>query len=123
MRKLLVGAAALLASLTGVMTSASPAEAAWSGHGGAGGFHGGGARFHGGGYGYRGGGYGYRGGWGYRGWGLGPGLVAGLAVGAALAGPYYYGPPGPYYPGYYGYGCARRWVWTGYGYRPVRACY
>ncbi|HLZ82843.1 MAG TPA: hypothetical protein VKQ54_04705 [Caulobacteraceae bacterium] len=129
MKKFLIGAAALLTTMTGVMAGASPAQAAWGGHGGGfhggGGFRGGGGGFHGGGYGYRGGGYGYRGGWGYRGggWGWGPAFVGGLAVGAALADPYYYG-PGPYYPGYYGYyGCGRHWVWTGWGYRPVRACY
>ena len=43
---------------------------------------------------------------GYRGWGWGPGIVAGLAAGALIgsavaARPYYYGPPYPTYPTYY----------------------
>lgn len=51
-----------------------------------------------GGYGYRGyRGYGYRG-YGYRPWvGAGVGLATGLAIGGALAAPYYYGPPAVYY--------------------------
>jgi hypothetical protein len=53
-----------------------------------------------GGYGYRGG-YGWRGGYrgyGYRPWiGAGVGLATGLAIGSALATPYYYGPPAVYY--------------------------
>jgi BA14K-like protein len=50
-----------------------------------------------GGYGWRGGGYGYRG-YGYRPWvGAGVGLATGLAIGGALAAPYYYGPPAAYY--------------------------
>jgi hypothetical protein len=71
-------------------------------------------------------GYGWHGGWGWRGgWGWGPGpWIAGAAVGAAIAAPYYYGGYGgygPYYPyGYgYGYGCRRAWN----GYYWVRACY
>jgi hypothetical protein len=68
-------------------------------------------------------GYGWHGGWGWRGgWGWGPGpWIAGAAVGAAIAAPYYYGGYGPYYP-YgpgYGYGCRRAWN----GYYWVRACY
>jgi hypothetical protein len=131
MKKLLVGAAALLTSLTGVMASA-PADAAWGGQGPGGGYHSSatyrGGGYHAGGYGYRGGGYGYHGGYGGGwGWGLG-GLAAGIAVGSALAAPYYAAPyyAGPYVgPDYYGWygGCRREWVWTGYGYRMVRACY
>lgn len=58
-----------------------------------------------GGYGWRGGGwrgggyrgYGYRG-YGYRPWlGAGIGLATGLAIGGALASPYYYGEPEVYY--------------------------
>ena len=52
-----------------------------------------------GGYGWRGGSgwHGYRG-YGYRPWvGAGVGLATGLAVGSALAAPYYYAPPSAYY--------------------------
>jgi hypothetical protein len=62
------------------------------------------------------------GGWGWRGgccWGPGP-FIAGAAVGAAVAAPYYYRGYYPYGPGpYYGPGCRR--VWNGYAW--VRACY
>ena len=63
MKKLLVGAAALLTSLTGVMTTASSAEAAWGGHA----YHGGYVGYHGGYGGNRGYGYGYHGGYAARG--------------------------------------------------------
>jgi hypothetical protein len=100
-KTLKVGLAALLAGAS-VAATALPASAApygghggyTSGHGGYAGGHGaygGGGRGYGGGYGYRGGyggGYGYRGGgWG---WGVG-GAIAGLAIGSALAAPYYDG--------------------------------
>lgn len=40
--------------------------------------------------------------WHHRGWGFGAGLLGGAIIGGALAAPYYYGGPGPYYgPGYY----------------------
>jgi BA14K-like protein len=56
----------------------------------------------GGGYGWRGGGYGWRGGYGYRRWyGPGIGFATGLAIGGALAAPYYYAPgPRVYYDDY-----------------------
>ena len=76
---------------------------------------------------------GYHSGWGgYRGWGpgaaVGAGLV-GLAVGATLAADhpsygYGYGYPAPYYgPGYYGCRTHLRWNPTWGGYQRVRACY
>ncbi|HEX3888936.1 MAG TPA: hypothetical protein VHW05_15690 [Phenylobacterium sp.] len=76
---------------------------------------------HGGGHYY---GHGYRGGGGAVAAG-----IAGLAIGAAIAGPHYYGGyygPGPYAygPGYYGTCYTTRWVWDGYGRRvPVREAY
>jgi hypothetical protein len=136
MKKMLIGAAALVSALTGVLATATPADArdGWRG----------------GGYGYRGG-YGDRGGYGYRGDSAGPAIVAGLAglaIGASLAQPrhYYsgpaygygygyggprvvYGPPPAYYvgPTYYGWyeGCRREWVWSPRwgGYRLIDACY
>ena len=130
MKKLIVGAAALLSALTGVLATATPAAAdGWRGgygHGYASG------RGYGGGYGYRG--------YDHRGYGAGPAIVAGLAglaIGASLshphpyyAGPRYYaGPPPAYYVGrtYYGYyeGCRREWVWDYRwgGYRAVEACF
>jgi len=55
------------------------------------------------------------------GWGLGAGLLGGIAIGALATRPYYYPPP---YPGCY---VTRRPVYDPYGnfvgYRPVRACY
>ena len=39
--------------------------------------------------------------WGGWGWGVGAGLVTGAIIGGALAAPYYYGYPYPYYGGYY----------------------
>lgn len=128
MKKWLVGAAALLTALTGSLAVATPAAAD--------GWHGG----------YHGGGYGWHGGWRHDGDGgalLAAG-IAGLAIGAALTAPrhdyyyydgpryayapaYVYGPPPGYYVGrsYWGWygGCRREWVWTGWGYRPVTACY
>ncbi len=115
MKTLLIGATALLSVLTGAVAGASPAEAR------IGGWHGGG-------------GYGYRGGY------AGPAVVAGLtglAVGAALAQPHYYGgwrggyygPPPAYYvgPAYYGWyqGCRREWVWSPRwrAYHLVDACF
>ncbi len=76
---------------------------------------------------------GYHGGYGYRGYGggavLGAGLL-GLAVGAAVAGPHYYGYPPPAYnagPAYYGYygGCRSHWRWDPYvgRYVAVSRCY
>ena len=100
MRKFLTAGVAALTAAGAISATATPAAA--QPHGG---FHGG---FHGG----WGGGYHGHGGWGY---GVGAGL-AGFALGAALASPYYYGPnyyygPGYYGPGYYGPG-------YGYGYGP-----
>ena len=73
----------------------------------------------------------------YYGHGNGAGLavagIAGLAIGAAIAGPHYgggYYAPGPYAygygygPGYYGTCYTTRWVFDGYGRRiPVREAY
>jgi len=96
-----VGLAATLAAGSMIATAAPAAAAPW------GGWHGG---------------YGYR--------GYGPGAViagglAGLAVGAALAGPHYVYGPGPYYgPAYYGPGVcvAHRTVWDPYfGHYVVRS--
>ena len=124
MRKLLTAGLAAL-TLGGSMAAVSvPADAAP--HGGGFGHAGGGGFGHGGG-GYRGGGGGYWRGGRWYGYGVGAGL-AGFALGAALADPYYYG---GYYDGYYGpgpYGCVvDRRVWDPYvGHyviRPVRyAC-
>jgi hypothetical protein len=68
----------------------------------------------------------WRGGWGWRGggwgWGVG-GFVAGAAVGAALASPYYgypYGYYGYYAPYPYPPPCVWRRVWNGYAW--VSAC-
>jgi len=76
-------------------------------------------------YGWHGGGY-------YHGRGYGPGLAVGagllgLAVGATLASPHYYGPPPAYYAGpapYYG-GCRVHYRWDPYAgrYVPVERCY
>ena len=70
--------------------------------------------------------YGHRG----NGAGLAVAGIAGLAIGAAIASPHYYGGPYAYGPGPYAYGpgygtCyATRWVWDGYGRRiPVREAY
>ena len=128
MRKILAAAVAALTFGWAVLSASAPAQAQSHGgfRGGGGGFHGGG--FRGGGGGFRGGGFrggGFRGG---RGWGGDGALfagVTGLALGAALASPYYYGygsgygydpyyygPPAPYYygPGYgFCYGRARVW--------------
>jgi hypothetical protein len=109
MRKILTAAVAALTLAGGMAATTAPVQAQTRGHGG--GFHGGGG-FRGGGF--RGGGF--RGG-GFRGRGFGAGL-AGFALGAALADPYYYGYD--YGPGYgygydygYGGGCAQR-VWDPY---------
>jgi hypothetical protein len=57
------------------------------------------------------------------GWGLGAGLLSGVAIGALATRPYYYPPPPPY-PGCY---VTQRPIYDPYGnfvgYRPVRACY
>ncbi len=68
------------------------------------------------------------------GWGLGAGLLGGVAIGALAARPYYYPPPYYYGPGpgpayYPGPGCywQRRPAVDAYGnvvgYRRVRVCY
>ncbi|HKH80725.1 MAG TPA: hypothetical protein VKA03_03790 [Methylovirgula sp.] len=76
LKKVIAGAlVAATLSFTLVATS-TPADARWGG----GGFHGG---WHGG---YARGGWGRGYGWG--GWGWGPGILGGLALGAALAYPY-----------------------------------
>jgi hypothetical protein len=75
--------------------------------------------------------YGHGGFHGHRGNGAGLAVagIAGLAIGAAIAGPHYYGGyfgPGPYAygPGYYGTCYTTRWVWDGYGRRvPVSQPY
>jgi hypothetical protein len=68
---------------------------------------------------------------GYRGWGPGAAVGAGIlgvAIGASLAHPYY-GPPPAYYagPGYWGYydGCRAYWRWDARWGRYVRVerCY
>lgn len=115
-----VGAALAAAALTSFTVAATPAEARPHGwHGGGGGWHGGGWR-----------GHGYR-----RGYGGGAVLgagIAGLAVGAALASPGYYGGY-DYGRGYgYGYGypryyspCRTTMQWDPYigDYVPMRYCY
>src|SRR5215203_722571 len=107
-----LGIAALVAvTIAGSVAMTSAADARGRGGGGfhGGGFHGGG--FHGGG-GFRGGGFhggGFRGGPGY---GIGAGLVTGLAIGALGAGYYGYPDGGYGYPyGDYGYGAYE----VGYG--------
>jgi hypothetical protein len=72
--------------------------------------------------------------WHGRGWGVGAGILGGLAAGALIGGYGYRGYPGyyaygpePYYdsygPGpYYAYGCHSRRVWTPYGWRWRRYC-
>ncbi len=110
LKKILIGAAAVLSVCGATLATSSAADAAPFG-----GYHGG---------------YGFRG-YGYRGYGggavLGAGLL-GLAVGATLAHPYYGVPPayyaGPGYWGYYG-GCRAYWRWDGYWGRYVRVdrCY
>jgi hypothetical protein len=111
MRKILTAALAALTVGGAVAATTTPADAApFYGHGG-----------------YYGHGYGY-------GRGYGPGLAVGagllgLAVGASLAGPHYYGPPPAYYagPAYYGYygGCRVHYRWDPYAgrYFPVERCY
>ena len=105
MRKILTAALAALTVGGAVAATAAPADAAP--------------------YGWHGGYHGY-------GRGYGPGLAVGagllgLAVGASLAGPHYYGPPAPYYAGpapYYG-GCRVHYRWDPYAgrYVDVTACY
>jgi hypothetical protein len=95
LKKILIGAAALLSVGGATLATTSAADAAP----------------------YYRGGYGYHGGYGYRGYGggavLGAGIL-GVAIGASLAHPYY-GPPPAYYagPGYWGYygGCRGYWRW------------
>jgi hypothetical protein len=105
LKKSLMGAVAALAMGATVAAVSTPADARGFG----GGFHGGG--FHGGGF--HGGGWGH-GGWGHGGWGRGggwgwgaAGVLGGLALGTAIASPYYgdyaYGYGYPYYQN--GYGC------------------
>ncbi len=107
MKKLMTGAAIALTLGGATLATATPASAQhWRG------------------------GYGYHGGYGYGGGAvLGAGLL-GLAVGAAVAGPHYYGyPPPGYYagPAYYGYygGCHSHWRWDPYAgrYVLVGRCY
>ena len=73
--------------------------------------------------GWRGGWGGWRGGWGGWGWGWGAGALAGAALGAAIAAPYYYGGYYPYYyaapyPYYYGYPSYYAGYYRPYGYHP-----
>jgi len=110
LKKVLIGAAAVLS--VGATTLATTSADA--------------APYHGG---YSHGGYGYRGG--YRGYGPGAAIGAGIlgvAIGASLASPYY-GPPPAYYagPGYWGYydGCRSYYRWDPHWGRYVRVerCY
>ena len=100
-KKLMTGAAVALTLGGAALATATPASAQhWGG-----GYHGGYGR------GYGGGAL------------LGAGLL-GLAVGAAVTGPHYYGyPPPGYYvgPSYYGYygGYHRHWRWDPYAGRYV----
>jgi len=109
MRKILTTAIAAITLGATALTAAAPASAAPHGS-----YHGGGGYYHGG---YRGG-YGYGRGYGYGGVALAG--LAGLAIGSALASPYYYGPGPGYYGDYYGPGpgyatCyAPHRVWDGY---------
>lgn len=69
--------------------------------------------------GWRGGWGGWRGGWG--GWGWGGGVLAGTAIGVAIAAPYYYGGYDPYYyaapyPYSYGYPAYYAGYYHPYGY-------
>lgn len=102
LKKMAVGAVAVLS--LGVATMASTSASAYPWHGG----------------------WGWRGGWG-PGAAVGAGLL-GVAIGASLAHPYY-GPPPPAYagPGYWGYygGCRSYWRWEPQWGRYVRVerCY
>jgi hypothetical protein len=105
MKKVMTGAAVALTLGGAALATATPASAQRYWHGG-----------------YYGHGYG-------GGAVLGAGLL-GLAVGAAVAGPHYYGyPPPGYYagPAYYGYygGCHSHWRWDPYAgrYVAVERCY
>jgi hypothetical protein len=93
MKKALMSTAGALALGAAVALVTVPADAR-----GFGGFHGGG--FHGG--------YG-----GYRGWGA-AGVLGGLALGSALAAPYYAYGYGYGYP-YYGYGSCGNGYYDAYG--------
>lgn len=111
LKKVLVGASALLTLGAATLASTAADAAPWHG---------------GGGFGYHGG---YHGGW--RGYGPGAVIGAGLlgaVVGASLERPYYGPPPAAYVgPGYWGYddGCRAYWRWSpvlGHYVRDVR-CY
>ena len=121
LKKILIGAAAVLSIGGATLAGAVPAEAQGYHGGGHGGWGG-----HGGGYGY-GGYYGRGHGRDYGGYVLGAGIL-GIALGASLAHPYY-GPPPGYYagPGYWGYygGCRGYWRWDPYWGRYIREdrCY
>jgi hypothetical protein len=100
-------AASLLFSPVAEANGFAGGHGGWHG-GGGGGWHDGGG-WHGG-YGYH---PGYRWGW-YGGhWSWWPFALFGLAVGAAVAAPYYYAPPYPYY-----YAPAPRQCWSGYSWYP-----
>ena len=98
LKKIAVGAAALLSLGTATLASTSADAYPWHG-----------------------------GGWGWGGAAIGAGIL-GVAVGASLAHPYYGPPPGYYAgPGYYGYanGCRAYWRWSPHWGRYVRVarCY
>jgi hypothetical protein len=105
LKKILTGATAALTLGGAVLTAATPAAAQhWRG-----GFHGG-----------------FRGHHSNAGAVIGAGVL-GLALGASLAGPRYYGPPAYYGPdyGYYYGGCRRHMRWDPYWrrYVEVERCY
>jgi hypothetical protein len=116
MKTWVVGAMALLSSLTALPAAAAPMGGHGGGHYGGGHYAGGHGAFGGYARGYGYGGWGYRGGVGYRGgWGHG-----GYGPAYYHRGPYV----GPYYWGWYG-GCRREWVWVPAwgGYQLLPACY